>query len=41
MIEKKLLARYGAPFDITSREPVRKAREAVLSEFEGNSNSDK
>jgi hypothetical protein len=41
MLEKELLARYGAPFGITSRETVRSARKAIQSECDANSNTDK
>jgi hypothetical protein len=41
MREKELLARYGTNFDIKSRDTVRKARKAILLEFEADSNADK
>jgi hypothetical protein len=41
MPEKVLLDKYGTPFEIRSRDTVRKARKVILSEFEAHSNSDK
>jgi hypothetical protein len=41
MPEKTLLGKYGRPFEITSRDTVRKARKYVLSESDDHSNSDK
>jgi hypothetical protein len=39
--DKALLDRYGTPSEIKSRDTVRKARKAILSEFHANSNCDK